>query len=63
MTVIKSPSSNLPPFLLWLFFVCFFRFFAKEAEENHPELLALPDEIQICQKAAGYRILFLFLFF
>lgn len=28
--------------------------FAKEAEANHPELLALPDEIAICEKAAGY---------
>lgn len=25
----------------------------KEAEAHHPELLALPDEIEICHKAAG----------
>lgn len=29
--------------------------FAKEAETNHPELLALPDELDICTKAAGYK--------
>lgn len=27
---------------------------AKEAEANHPELLALPDDIELCDKAAGY---------
>ena len=27
----------------------------KEAEANHPELLELPDDIEICEKAAGYR--------
>lgn len=36
---------------LLFFFACFF----KEAEANHPELLALPDEIEICDKAAGYN--------
>uniref|UniRef100_A0AAQ5XP54 Inverted formin, FH2 and WH2 domain containing n=1 Tax=Amphiprion ocellaris TaxID=80972 RepID=A0AAQ5XP54_AMPOC len=30
----------------------------EEAEANHPELLALPDDIEICEKAAGYRNLF-----
>ncbi|RVE57100.1 hypothetical protein OJAV_G00212820 [Oryzias javanicus] len=28
----------------------------EEAEENHPEILALPDEMQICQKAAGVNL-------
>ncbi|KAF7665026.1 hypothetical protein LDENG_00158400 [Lucifuga dentata] len=28
----------------------------EEAEANHPELLALPDEIQICEKAAGVNM-------
>lgn len=27
---------------------------AKEAEAHHPELLSLPDEVEICHKAAGY---------
>jgi len=35
--------------------------FAKEAEVNHPELLALPDDVEICQKAAGYGNLSLLL--
>lgn len=29
--------------------------FLKEAEANHPELLALPDDIEMCDKAAGYK--------
>uniref|UniRef100_A0AAX7V619 Inverted formin, FH2 and WH2 domain containing n=1 Tax=Astatotilapia calliptera TaxID=8154 RepID=A0AAX7V619_ASTCA len=28
----------------------------EEAEANHPELLALPDEIAICEKAAGINL-------
>ncbi|XP_056249175.1 inverted formin-2 isoform X2 [Seriola aureovittata] len=28
----------------------------EEAEANHPELLALPDDIEICQKAAGVNL-------
>ncbi|XP_017270955.3 inverted formin-2 isoform X2 [Kryptolebias marmoratus] len=28
----------------------------EEAEANHPELLALPDDIQICEKAAGVNL-------
>ncbi|XP_019725778.1 inverted formin-2 isoform X4 [Hippocampus comes] len=28
----------------------------EEAEENHPELLALPEDIEICQKAAGMNV-------
>ncbi|XP_033970604.1 inverted formin-2 isoform X2 [Trematomus bernacchii] len=28
----------------------------EEAEENHPELLALPDDIEICEKAAGISL-------
>ncbi|XP_069008108.1 inverted formin-2 isoform X2 [Embiotoca jacksoni] len=28
----------------------------EEAEVNHPELLALPDDIEICQKAAGVNL-------
>ncbi|KAM9355955.1 inverted formin-2 isoform 2-T2 [Pholidichthys leucotaenia] len=28
----------------------------EEAEENHPELLALPDEMTICEKAAGVHL-------
>lgn len=31
--------------------------FVKEAEANHPELLELPDDIEICEKAAGYASL------
>uniref|UniRef100_A0A7N9AR80 Inverted formin 2 n=1 Tax=Mastacembelus armatus TaxID=205130 RepID=A0A7N9AR80_9TELE len=27
----------------------------EEAEMNHPELLTLPEDIEICEKAAGYR--------
>lgn len=42
---------NCEIFFLFFWFVCFF----KEAEANHPELLALPDEIEICDKAAGYN--------
>lgn len=29
--------------------------FLKEAEAKHPELLELPDDIEICEKAAGYE--------
>uniref|UniRef100_A0AAQ5YGY5 Inverted formin, FH2 and WH2 domain containing n=1 Tax=Amphiprion ocellaris TaxID=80972 RepID=A0AAQ5YGY5_AMPOC len=28
----------------------------EEAEANHPELLALPDDIEICEKAAGVNL-------
>ncbi|CAL1574995.1 unnamed protein product [Knipowitschia caucasica] len=28
----------------------------EEAEANHPELLALPDDIEICEKAAGINL-------
>ncbi|XP_049451777.1 inverted formin-2 isoform X3 [Epinephelus fuscoguttatus] len=28
----------------------------EEAEANHPELLALPDDIEVCQKAAGVNL-------
>lgn len=31
----------------------------QEAELNHPELLNLPDDIEICEKAAGYKTLFI----
>ena len=32
--------------------------FAQEAELNHPELLALPDDIEVCEKAARYNNLY-----
>ena len=28
----------------------------EEAEVNHPELLALPDDLEICEKAAGISL-------
>uniref|UniRef100_A0A8C7RA13 Inverted formin 2 n=1 Tax=Oncorhynchus mykiss TaxID=8022 RepID=A0A8C7RA13_ONCMY len=31
----------------------------EETELNHPELLNLPDDIEICEKAAGYKTLFI----
>lgn len=27
--------------------------YTQEAEEHHPELLSLPDDLNICEKAAG----------
>lgn len=40
--------------LIFNFFFFPVVFVPKEAEAHHPELLALPEEIEICHKAAGY---------